>query len=105
MRGVESFDRLGGHAFVDGTMRQLHAYFARLAEIPEVGAPPDADLIVGETFVPQRRAGERLKVPEALFDARVLEAIVTLNERLDVVVLDVDHEQTERRDVAGGGRD
>ena len=105
MRRVEPLDRLGGAALVEWTGRQLDAHLPRLAEIPQVGAPPDADLVIGEAFCAERRAGERLQIPEVLLDAGVLEAIVALHERLDVVVLDVHHEQAQRRDVAGRGRD
>src|SRR5262249_27470950 len=99
--GVEPLDGLGSGALVHGTGWQLDPHFPRLPEIPEVGAAPDADLVVGEAFRAQGRAGEHRQTSEMLLDAGMLEAIVALHERLDVVVLDVDHEQAERRDVAG----
>src|SRR5262249_33108120 len=97
-------ESLSGHRcapLVDRTRWQLHRNLPGLTEISQIGAALDANLVLGEALRSERRPGQRLEPREVAVHHRVIETIVALHERLYVVVLEVDREQPEGRDVPG----
>src|SRR5262245_12410754 len=105
VRIVEARGDLLGPRVIDRAGRSLDADFPGLAEVSEVRRALKLHDAFGEAFAMKRLAGQSFETVQMRVHRGMVQPIVTLNERLDVVVLHVDDEQTERREIRGRGRD
>ena len=101
VRGVKPRHDLGGADGVDRAGRHLDGDLPRLAEVPEVGQADQTASRLGHALARERRGRLRFEPRQLAVDEAEVEPRMALDRSLDVVVLEVDGEETERRDRAG----
>ena len=82
------------------TLADRNANLKSLSEISQVGGPDEPMLILGEAFGAQGVRGLCCQPGKGVPDCGQVQLTVLGHRRLHVVVLDIDGEQAERRDVA-----
>src|SRR5262249_45887304 len=95
---VEALDGLGRAGGIEDAGRQLHGHLPRLPEVAEVSEADQATRRLRDAFAGERIGRQRLEPRQVAVEDAEVEPSVALHGGLDVVVLEVDGEETEGRD-------